>query len=1381
MRLRGRRVVLLIAGALPLLAEDDIAVGVHAEAALQHVSQLPEEEPDGNIQATESLHEETLSLLPLNLLQVEAEFSGEPTYVQGKGRIVESATADVDQVPVVIEAVGETTAKEPPDDEDNNDKIDEEEEEEATIEQEANEKGEDTGSATATNNTDDNHQTASDTDDKEQEEEEDKQEDNQESDAADELDSPQDDSGEAEEAAGITGEEADQSSDNATKDSDDFAEAERVPTEPENNNNNSSNNTVSEETTATENANDTAPIDAHKDTTTHSTTKKEKTEPELNKILQVDYASKSAGALVLEKSSNFKGTSNLLNGDRDRYAIAPCSENPKFVVVSLSEDILVKQVKLANYELYSSRVKDFEIQISQTMGNWVDLGSYTASPASGIQTFDLEEPAWGRYLKFTFNSHYGDEFYCTLSQLMVHGSTMVQGFHEHLQETNEEEDIIMNELEMDVGSTEDDEPKDSPTAIKDADSVVEGTGEKSAAATSSSASENQPTHGPAVGDVDSGSDSPQDTSTTAEARVDADASETHEIDVAAGEKESSDAAAVEHTTKVGEEEISTDETTDADGAGETSEEPGNEMYTGTVLPAASIGLSSSNVFSTIVGSLEPLHLKGVHRLSELGSPAFPDSEKLHNILAKATDSTIAIKNALTDPAILENLQAWGVERTNHLGRESVPPEAFGSSAIGPREQTLAEKLTEYIQDIDNSQTMRPFQKDSVNDASPGALAGAQNDGIEIEENDNDSEDDEDETEEVLHQNATVVAQSDAPPKSNGLGLDSYASLHDKDLALATLLEKLPSIECLKKLDFHAFKEKAMASRRGAHGGSGSAAAGHAMEPIFKMLTDQIKTLQSNLSVHDQFTKEAVQCYQKVLLDVVVEMQSLRMNHEARLAKLEQDLQETKTVRWVFVLYQLIMGLPNWASLFAATFFTSFVSPAAIARPLEIVEVFLQRHISNEVHSVLSWTITACIMLLSIVSTVSLCQRIVTALRSYKAKFSPTIPARKEPSEEVSCRLSVENENGEMISVCSAHSEAEEAGEDLQRDEAEISDAEDVTREVQGGAATFQDSLSKLPASPSSVANLTECNAKKTLPNDQLDPEQPERHDISMAESWVGSDQNQSLPPVKNQEEIADGQGEEGGLEDSATADGGTEARASNGGETPDTTQRKSAESQRGDSDNNEAAKEGCAAPSNCNGGHESLAERPLQEAEVAEDDQAAACSHETTPEDLKGSAVHESCDTTVAEETSSKGESCCDTVSVYKSGGDDILETPSEGQQGAETNGRMSDTGHQSEVVEVITTQQELVTEADIASRGAPPLDAEVEANQETEVATKHKDANGESEPNDCGRGKEPEDDVASATKDCGHTGSQEELSRSTSSNAIEESIPLVPVSAVDC
>ena len=154
-----------------------------------------------------------------------------------------------------------------------------------------------------------------------------------------------------------------------------------------------------------------AKANSNKTSTDTSETKKgaESEDDGPRQIKLVDYASKLAGAQILEQSSSLKGASNLLTGDRDKYSIAPC-EDKKYVVIGLSEDILVKQIKLGNYERYSSRVKEFQVLASQEYPipneeYWNSIGTYTAKSKSGEQTFELKEPAWARYLKLNNNDN----------------------------------------------------------------------------------------------------------------------------------------------------------------------------------------------------------------------------------------------------------------------------------------------------------------------------------------------------------------------------------------------------------------------------------------------------------------------------------------------------------------------------------------------------------------------------------------------------------------------------------------------------------------------------------------------------------------------------------------------------------------------------------------------------------------------------------------------------------------------------------------------------------------------------------------------------------------------------------------------------------------
>ena len=141
--------------------------------------------------------------------------------------------------------------------------------------------------------------------------------------------------------------------------------------------------------------------------------------------------------------------------------------------------------------------------------------------------------------------------------------------------------------------------------------------------------------------------------------------------------------------------------------------------------------------------------------------------------------------------------------------------------------------------------------------------------------------------------------------------------HDPALieqSLAKLLENLPSAECLSKLDFAQFKLKAVSARK-ANGASGASASSSStpMEPIFKKLTDEIKHLQASLSVHDQFTKVSVACYQSIMTDLMLEMEKRRANHEDRLLNLEKELLSSrgpslwKIIRFYFALLHTLLS------------------------------------------------------------------------------------------------------------------------------------------------------------------------------------------------------------------------------------------------------------------------------------------------------------------------------------------------------------------------------------------------------------------------------------------------------------------------------------------
>ncbi|XP_014518879.1 SUN domain-containing protein 4 isoform X1 [Vigna radiata var. radiata] len=143
---------------------------------------------------------------------------------------------------------------------------------------------------------------------------------------------------------------------------------------------------------------------------------------------EYNYASASKGAKVLGSNKESKGASNILSRDKDKYLRNPCSVEEKFVIIELSEETLVDTIEISNFEHHSSNLKAFELLGSMSFPTdvWLLLGNFTASNVRHAQRFVLQEPKWVRYLKLNLQSHYGSEFYCTLSVVEVYGVDAVE-------------------------------------------------------------------------------------------------------------------------------------------------------------------------------------------------------------------------------------------------------------------------------------------------------------------------------------------------------------------------------------------------------------------------------------------------------------------------------------------------------------------------------------------------------------------------------------------------------------------------------------------------------------------------------------------------------------------------------------------------------------------------------------------------------------------------------------------------------------------------------------------------------------------------------------------------------------------------------------------
>ena len=144
-----------------------------------------------------------------------------------------------------------------------------------------------------------------------------------------------------------------------------------------------------------------------------------------------NYLSLNAGAKVLAAAPEMQNAYQILNDDKDSYAMAERDVNRKWITVSLSQEIHLDTIVLANFELYSCHVRRFQILGSQTYPcqQWALLGEFDANETRSDQPFHLPQPMFVRFLKFRFLTHHGRNHYWALSTIRAYGQTDIDKFH----------------------------------------------------------------------------------------------------------------------------------------------------------------------------------------------------------------------------------------------------------------------------------------------------------------------------------------------------------------------------------------------------------------------------------------------------------------------------------------------------------------------------------------------------------------------------------------------------------------------------------------------------------------------------------------------------------------------------------------------------------------------------------------------------------------------------------------------------------------------------------------------------------------------------------------------------------------------------------------
>ncbi|KAL8939645.1 MAG: hypothetical protein Q9216_003253 [Gyalolechia sp. 2 TL-2023] len=172
-----------------------------------------------------------------------------------------------------------------------------------------------------------------------------------------------------------------------------------------------------------------------------------------------NYASFDCAATVLKANPESKSATSVLVENKDSYMLNRCSAANSFFIVELCDDILVDTVVLANFEFFSSIFRTFRVSVSDRypvkLDKWRELGTFEAKNNRGIQAFLVEEPQiWARYLRIEFLTHYGHEYYCPVSLLRVHGTTMMEEFNHEMKSSKGEDE-----------SDDEEQPEEAPSVL----------------------------------------------------------------------------------------------------------------------------------------------------------------------------------------------------------------------------------------------------------------------------------------------------------------------------------------------------------------------------------------------------------------------------------------------------------------------------------------------------------------------------------------------------------------------------------------------------------------------------------------------------------------------------------------------------------------------------------------------------------------------------------------------------------------------------------------------------------------------------------------------------------------------------------------------------
>ena len=213
-----------------------------------------------------------------------------------------------------------------------------------------------------------------------------------------------------------------------------------------------------------------------------NTLTKSETKEIKNEILKrrKNHAGLDCGAKIVEKNQEASNPSHILTESKDDYMLNSCS-NKVWFTIELCEPIKIKEIQIANFELFSNVPKQFRVFASdryiQSNGaniwpNKYLIGTFEANNTRSLQAFgpkdsleyksnEKNDEIYAKYVKFEMISHYGNEHYCPLSVVRIYGAS-----------PNDDEDSDVDEIVPSVDNLSQNEKKIYKTNIFDSTSVL---------------------------------------------------------------------------------------------------------------------------------------------------------------------------------------------------------------------------------------------------------------------------------------------------------------------------------------------------------------------------------------------------------------------------------------------------------------------------------------------------------------------------------------------------------------------------------------------------------------------------------------------------------------------------------------------------------------------------------------------------------------------------------------------------------------------------------------------------------------------------------------------------------------------------------------------